>query len=129
MSDCNEVDDTFSTVPQIEIGVNMKGFPGGIQNFLMQAQQMQAKVGEIQRELENQTFEGSSGGGVVTVTVTGANILKKVKIKPEVIDSKDIEMLEDLVLAATNDALKTAKDTLNKEMQKVTGGMNIPGLM
>lgn len=107
----------------------MKGFPGGMQNFLMQAQQMQAKVGKIQKELENQTFEGSSGGGVVTVTVTGANTLTGVKIKPEVIDSDDIEMLEDLILTATNEALKTAKNTLNKEMQKVTGGMNIPGLM
>ncbi len=107
----------------------MKGFPGNMQKFLMQAQQMQAKVSKIQKDLETQKFEGSSGGGAVVVTVTGGNSIAGVKIKPEVISSEDIEMLEDLILTATNEALKIAKETLNKEMQKATGGMNIPGLV
>ncbi len=107
------------------------GFPGmggNMNNLMKQAQKLQKQMEDAQRELENKEFEASVGGGAVTVTVTGKKVLTKVSIKPEVVDEDDVEMLEDLVLTAVNEALKKAEDETNASMGKLTGGLNIPGM-
>ena len=107
------------------------GFPGmggNVNNLMKQAQKLQKQMEEAQKELESKEFEASVGGGAVTVTVTGKKVLTKVSIKPEVIDEDDVEMLEDLVLTAVNEALKKAEDETNASMGKLTGGLNIPGM-
>ncbi len=83
---------------------------------------------KAQEELANKTFEGTAGGGVVSVTVNGHKKVTSVVIKPEAVDPDDVEMLQDLVLAATNDAMLKAEESAGKEMSKLTGGLNIPGL-
>lgn len=100
----------------------------GMQNIMRQANQMQLKIKKLQEELAAQIHEGTAGGGGVTVKVKGESELTEVKISPDVMKSGDIEMLQDLVMAATNDALKKAKETHAKEMEKITGGFGIPGL-
>jgi nucleoid-associated protein EbfC len=106
----------------------MKGMQGGMAQLMKQANQMQLKMKKAQEEIAQRSFDGTSGGGAVKVTVSGDNMVKAVVIDPEVIKAGDVEMLQDLIVSATNDALKTAKDTSNKEMEKITGGLNIPGL-
>ncbi len=106
----------------------MKGMPGGMAQLMKQANQMQMKMKKLQDELATKTYDGTAGGGAVKVTVTGQNLVKSFAIDPEVMKAGDVEMLQDLLLAATNDALKTAKDTSAKEMEKITGGLNIPGM-
>lgn len=105
----------------------MKGF-GGMQQLMKQANQMQAKMRKLQEELALREFEGTSGGGAVKVTVTGNNLIKAVAINPDVFSAGDVEMLQDMVVSATNDALKNAKTTVDQEMAKVTGGLNVPGM-
>ena len=97
---------------------------------MRQAQKMQEKMGEVQKELAVRTIEASSGGGMVTATVNGAQELVSVKIDPSVVDPKDIEMLQDLVTAAVNEGLRRSKQMASDEMGKLTAGlgMNIPGL-
>ena len=106
------------------------GFPGmgGNMNMMKQVQKLQKQMEDTQKALEAKEFEASVGGGAVTVTVTGKKVLTKVSIKPEVVDEDDVEMLEDLVLAAVNEALKKADDETNASMGKLTGGLNIPGM-
>jgi DNA-binding YbaB/EbfC family protein len=106
----------------------MRGMPGGMSQLLKQANQVQMKMKKTQEELAQRIFEGKAGGDGVVVTVSGEYLLKTVKINPEVVKSADVEMLQDLVLAAANDAIKNAKEVTSKEMEKVTGGMNIPGM-
>ena len=106
----------------------MKGMGGGLQNLMKQANQMQARIKKLQEELQSREFTGSSGGGGVTVTATGGNTIKSVKINPEIFSAGDAEMLQDMVVSATNEALKVAKETSDAEMSKITGGMGIPGL-
>lgn len=106
----------------------MKGLPGGMHALMKQANQMQTRMKKVQEELATREFEGSSGGGAVTVKVNGEHKLLAVKVNPDVIQSGDVEMLQDLILTATNDAIKLAKETSQKEMEKVTGGLNLPGL-
>ncbi len=106
----------------------MKGFGGGMQQLMKQANQMQARLKKVQEELANQEFEGSAGGGGVSVKVNGSNTVLAVTINPDVMSAGDVEMLQDLILAATNEAIKNAKETSDKEMSKVTGGMGMPGL-
>ncbi|MBW1673049.1 MAG: YbaB/EbfC family nucleoid-associated protein [Deltaproteobacteria bacterium] len=98
-------------------------------NLLKKAQQLQEKMAKLQEELSDKTVETSAGGGMVTVIATGKQDIASIKIDPEVVNQEDIEMLEDLVLAAVNDALFQAKQMVNEEMTKLTGGVNIPGLM
>lgn len=109
----------------------MKGFGGGamggMANLMKQANQMQAKMKKLQEELATREYTGSAGGGAVSAKVNGDNKVVGLTINPEVMKSGDTEMLQDLVTAAVNDALKTAKDESSKEMSKITGGMNIPG--
>ena len=106
----------------------MKGMRGGMANFIKQANQMQNKINKIKEELDQQEFEGSSGGGAVSSTVTGDGQIKKIEISDDVFSEGDKEMLEDLVTTATNEALKKAQETRDKAMEKVTGGMALPGM-
>ncbi|MCL4368704.1 MAG: YbaB/EbfC family nucleoid-associated protein [Actinobacteria bacterium] len=97
-------------------------------DLLRQAQQLQAKLAKAQQELEQATVEGTAGGGAVTVVVTGQQKVRSVKISPEVVDPNDVEMLEDLVLAAVNEGLDKSQELAKKMMGSLTGGFNIPGL-
>ncbi len=107
----------------------MKGFGGGMAQLMKQANQMQMKMKKVQEELAQREFEGSSGGGVVKVKMTGDNKLANLEISPEIIKSGDIEMLQDMIRAAVNEAVTLAKETSQKEMEKVTGGLGgMPGL-
>jgi DNA-binding YbaB/EbfC family protein len=99
-----------------------------MQNLMKQAQKMQAQMLKAQEELGNKTVEGTAGGGVVSVVVTGHKHVQSVTIKPEAVDPDDIEMLQDLILSAVNDAMKKADELVAAEMGKYTKGMNIPGL-
>ena len=89
---------------------------------------MQADMAKVQDDLANQSVEASAGGGMVTVLVTGAIELKSIKIDPTAIDPEDVEMLEDMIMAATNEALRSAQELANKKMGGITAGLNIPGL-
>ncbi len=102
---------------------------GGMGNLLKQAQEMQTRLAQIQEELARKSVEGSSGGGMVQVTVTGQLALSSVKIDPSVINPQEKEMLEDLLQAAVNDGLRRAREMASEEMSKITGGFKIPGLM
>lgn len=97
-------------------------------NLMKQAQQMQEKLLKMQEELATRTIEASAGGGMVTVTVNGKSEVMSIKIEKEVVDPEDVEMLEDLVAAAVNEALRKAQEMMQEEMSKVTGGLKIPGL-
>lgn len=101
---------------------------GGMGNLFKQAQQMQQKMVKMQEELAQRTVEASVGGGMVSVTVNGRNEVLRLKIEPQVVDPDDIEMLEDLVLAGVNEALRKSQEMISDEMSKLTGGMKIPGL-
>lgn len=96
--------------------------------MMQQAQELQARLAKAQQELAEATVEATAGGGVVTVTVTGQQQVKSIKIAPEAINPDDAEMLEDLVLAAVNEALVKSQELAADRMRKVTGGLNIPGL-
>ena len=103
--------------------------PGNMNNMMKQVQKMQQDMERLQSELEEREVEATAGGSAVKVVATGKKIIKSIKIDPEVIDEDDIEMLEDLILAAVNEAMTKAEEMVNSEMGKITGGMNIPGLM
>lgn len=109
------------------------GFPGGgmpnnMNNLMKQAQKMQKQMQEMQEDLDNQMFEASSGGGVVMAQVTGKKELKKLTIDPEAVDPDDVEMLEDLIVAAINEAMRIADEKVNDQMSKLTGGLGgLPG--
>lgn len=96
--------------------------------MLKQAQQMQQKMQEVQQKTDEILQEGASGGGMVKVTVNGKGHMKALKIDPSIVNADDVEMLEDLVIAAFNDAKVKIDEILNKEMSAATGGLNIPGL-
>jgi nucleoid-associated protein EbfC len=100
----------------------------GMGNMMKQAQQLQSKMMKLQEELADKTVESSSGGGMVKVTANGRQQIISIQIEKEVVDPDDVEMLEDLVLAAINDALAKAQEMVSSEMGKLTGGLNIPGL-
>jgi DNA-binding YbaB/EbfC family protein len=99
-----------------------------INKMMKQAQQMQAKLTTLQKELDSKEFEASSGGGVVKAKVNGKQEILELKIDPTCVDTSDIEMLEELVKTALNQALTESQETVSKAMSKVTGGMSIPGL-
>lgn len=106
----------------------MKGYPGSMAQLVKQANQMQNKMKKVQEELAEKTYEGSAGGGGVKIVANGKNQLVSVAIQAELIKPEDLEMLQDLILLAANDALKVAKETSDKEMEKITGGFNMPGM-
>ena len=97
--------------------------------MMKQAQKMQAQILKIQEEMAERTVEASSGGGMVSVTANGKQEVLSVRIEREVVDPEDVEMLQDLVLAAVNEALKKAQEMVAEEMAKVTGGLQLPGMM
>jgi DNA-binding YbaB/EbfC family protein len=101
----------------------------GLGKMMKQAQQLQSKMFKLQEELAEKTVETSSGGGMVKVVANGKQQLVSIQIEQEVVDPDDVEMLQDLILAAVNDALNKAQEMASEEMSKLTGGMNIPGLM
>ncbi|MBQ7065201.1 MAG: YbaB/EbfC family nucleoid-associated protein [Lachnospiraceae bacterium] len=108
------------------------GFPGGampgnMNNLMKQAQRMQRQMEESQKELEEKEFTGKAGGGVVEVTVTGKKEVTKVKLDKEAVDPDDTEMLEDLIMAATNEALRMAEEASTEAMSKMTGGLGLGG--
>ncbi|MCD6306851.1 MAG: YbaB/EbfC family nucleoid-associated protein [Deltaproteobacteria bacterium] len=105
----------------------MKGMPN-MGQLMKQAQKFQARMAELQEELNQRTVEASAGGGMVTVVANGKQEVLSISIDPEVVDPNDVEMLQDLILAAVNDALTRAKEMTNEEMGKLTKGMNLPGL-
>ena len=106
----------------------MKGLPGGMAQLMKQANQMQMRMKKAQEELATKEYEATSGGGAVKVKVNGDHLMLSLTIDPEVLTAGDVDMLQDMILSATNEAVKTARDTSAKEMEKITGGMNIPGL-
>ena len=105
-----------------------RGGMGNIQQLMQQAQRMQQQMAQKQAELAEKTVTAQSGGGMVTATVNGAHELLELSIDPEVIDPEDKEMLEDMVVAAVNQAMQQAEEMAQQELGKLTGGMNIPGL-
>jgi nucleoid-associated protein EbfC len=101
---------------------------GGMGNLMKQAQQMQQKMLKLQEEIAQKTLDASVGGGMVTVTVNGKSEVLRIKIEPQVVDPNDVEMLEDLIVAGVNEALRKAQEMMAEEMSKLTGGLKIPGL-
>jgi len=97
-------------------------------NFMKQAQAMQEKMAKVQEEISKKKVEASSGGGMVTVVANGKQEVLSIRIDPEVVDQKDVEMLQDLIVAAVNEAQKKAQELMAEEMKGLTGGLNIPGL-
>lgn len=107
----------------------MGGFGGGMNmNMMKQVQKMQQDMMKMQQELETKTYTAAAGGGVVSATVTGKRELKEVVIAPEAVDPEDVEMLQDLVVSAVNEALRQAGDAMDKAMDSITGGLNLGGL-
>lgn len=106
------------------------GFPGmgNMGGMMKQVQKMQKEMAALQEKLEEKEIEASAGGGAVTAIANGKKEVVSITIDKDVVDPDDVEMLQDLVLAAVNEALRNAEEYVSKEMQKITGGMNIPGL-
>lgn len=108
------------------------GFPGmggmNMNNLMKQAQKMQQDMEKMQAELEEKEFSATAGGGVVKVTVNGKKQILDVEIDPEAVDPDDVEMLQDLIITACNQALQTADEETNSQMKKLTGGLNLPGM-
>lgn len=104
---------------------------GGAQNMnamIRQAQKMQDEISALQEEIEARDFTATAGGGVVSVVVSGKKVVKSLEIKPEVVDPEDIEMLQDLIMSAVNEAVNQVEETTEAEMSKITGGVSLPGL-
>ena len=100
----------------------------GMGNILKQAKVMQDKMADIQNELANKTIEFASGGGMVNVTINGRQEIVSIRVDPSVINPNDVEMLQDLIAAAVNGAIKRSQEMMSEEMGKITAGLNIPGL-
>jgi len=101
---------------------------GGMNNMLKQAQKMQQQMESMQGDIENRIIEVSAGGGAVTITMSGKKEVKSIKISPDIVDPDDVEMLEDIIMAAVNEAVLKADKMLADEMGKITGGISLPGL-
>lgn len=108
----------------------MKFNPGGgnMNKMMKEAKKVQAQIIKMQEELKERVLEVSSGGGAVIIKINGKQEIASLKISPEAVDPEDIEMLEDLIMAAVNQAVKESQDMVSAEMAKITGGLNIPGL-
>lgn len=100
----------------------------GMGDLVRQAQVMQNKIAKVQEEVGKRTVDAASGGGMVTVTANGAQEILAVKVDPAVVNPEDVDMLQDLILAAVNEALKKAGEMMKQEMAQVTGGIKIPGM-
>lgn len=107
-----------------------RSFPGGnMNNMMRQMQKMQKQMEEIQEKVNQTEVEASAGGGVVLVTANGKKEILSIKLDPEILDPEDVEMVQDMILVAVNDALNKASELQEKEMGQLTGGLNIPGLL
>lgn len=106
----------------------MGGGPHNMNAMLKQAQKMQEDMNAMQEELESKEYDISAGGGMVKITITGKKEVKSITVSPEIVDPDDIETLEDILIAAVNEAIKTVEDNAAQEMSKITGSLNIPGL-
>lgn len=108
------------------------GFPGmggmNMNNLMKQAQKMQEQMEKMQAEIENKHFTGTAGGGAVRITVNGKKQVLDIQIEQDVVDPDDVEMLQDLILTACNQALQTADEATTSAMKKLTGGLNMPGM-
>ena len=107
-----------------------RGMPGGMNQAAMmkQAQKMQQDMIRMQEEMENKTYSASAGGGMVTATVNGKHQVLGIEIKPEAVDPDDVEMLQDMVIAAVNEAMRTADVDAQNNMARITGGLNLGGM-
>ena len=107
-----------------------RGMPGGMNQAAMmkQAQKMQQDMIRMQEEMENKTYSASSGGGMVTATVNGKHQVVGIEIKPEAVDPDDVEMLQDMVIAAVNEAMRVADEDAQQNMSRITGGFNLGGM-
>ncbi|HIT33287.1 MAG TPA: YbaB/EbfC family nucleoid-associated protein [Candidatus Faecousia intestinigallinarum] len=107
-----------------------RGMPGGMNQAAMmkQAQKMQQEMLRMQEEMENKTYSATAGGGMVTASVTGKHQLASLEIKPEAVDPEDVEMLQDMVIAAVNEAMRAADNDAANNMSRLTGGLNLGGL-
>ena len=101
----------------------------GLMDLMKQAQRLQAKIAELQEEMASKTVEASSGGGMVTVVMNGRQEIVSLKIDPEVVNPDDLEMLQDLIIAAVNEGIKKSQQLWAEEIKKLTGGLPIPGLL
>lgn len=109
-----------------------EGYGGGannMQSMIRKAQKMQEEMEQKQAELNEQEFTATSGGGAVTVVISGKKEIKSLKLKPEVVDPEDIEMLEDLIMAAVNESIRTVEEITSTAMDAITNGLNIPGVV
>ncbi len=109
---------------------NFRGMPGGMNQAAMmkQAQKMQQEMLRMQEEMENKTYSATSGGGMVTASVNGKHQVMGLQIKPEAVDPDDVEMLQDMIIAAVNEAMRAAETDANNNMARLTGGLNLGGL-
>ena len=109
---------------------NFRGMPGGMNQAAMmkQAQKMQQEMLRMQEEMENKTYSATTGGGMVTASVNGKHEVVDLKINPEAVDPDDVERLQDLILAAVNEAMRTADSEAANNMSRLTGGLNLGGL-
>lgn len=112
----------------MKVRIPNSGGPGNMNQMLKQAQKMQEDMATLQEDLDSREYTASSGGGIVNVTVDGKHLIKSIKIDPEAVDPDDVEMLEDLVTVAVNEAIGNATKTAESEMGAITGGLNIPGM-
>lgn len=108
---------------------NYGGMLGSMQGMIQQAQKMQEEITKKQAEIDEMDFTASVGGGAVEVVMSGKKELKSITIKPEVVDPEDVEMLQDLVISAVNEVLRAVESKTSDEMDKITNGLNIPGLL
>ncbi|MCR5703545.1 MAG: YbaB/EbfC family nucleoid-associated protein [Eubacterium sp.] len=104
------------------------GMPGNMNNLMKQAQKMQKQMEEAQAELEQAEYTATAGGGAVEVTISGTKEITKIKLDEEVVDPDDVEMLEDLIMAAVNEAIRKMDEMSNQKMSKITGGLGNMGL-
>ncbi len=100
----------------------------GLGNMLKQAQEMHSKISQLQEEMAEKRVETSSGGGMVSVVMNGKQEILSIRIDPEVVNREDVEMLQDLIRAAVNEAIRKSQEMVTEEMKKITGGLSIPGL-
>jgi len=101
----------------------------GLGNILKQAQEMHGKISQLQEEMANKTVEASAGGGMVTLVMNGKQQVLSIRIDPEVVNREDVDMLQDLISAAVNEAIRKSQEMMTEEMKKITGGLSIPGLL
>lgn len=114
---------------KVRLPQGVGGGPSNMQSMIKQAQKMQEEMAEKQAELEEREYDVAAGGGVVNVKINGKKEILSVKIDPEVVDPDDVETLEDLIVAAVNEAIKKVEEVSANEMQKITGSMNLPAGM